>query len=257
MPTTLFSWNVNGIRAAQKKGLLDWITTVQPDVLCIQETKADPDQLDDELRQPAGYHTYWATSTVKKGYSGVALYTKQEPQSVHIGLDIEDYDGEGRTIIADYGNYVLIGAYFPNGSRDHSRVPFKMAYKAAFLERCEHLRAEGRSVIFCGDVNTAHQPIDLARPTQNENTTGFLPVERAWIDQVVAQGYLDIFRELNPGVPDVYTYWPYWGNARPRNIGWRIDYFFITPELRDQVVSADIHMDVMGSDHCPVSLTLA
>ena len=257
MPTTLYSWNVNGIRAAQKKGLLDWITTVQPDVLCIQETKADPDQLDDELRHPEGYHTYWATSTVKKGYSGVALYTRQEPQSVQIGLDIEEYDGEGRTIIADYGDYVLLGAYFPNGSRDHSRVPFKMAYKAAFLERCEQLRAEGRSVIFCGDVNTAHQPIDLARPKQNENTTGFLPEERAWIDDVVARGYLDIFRELNPGVPEKYTYWPYWGNARPRNIGWRIDYFFITPDLRDHVASADIHMDVMGSDHCPVSLTLA
>jgi exodeoxyribonuclease-3 len=257
MPTTLYSWNVNGIRAAQKKGLLDWIQAAQPDVLCLQETKADPDQLDVELVQPDGYQSYWAVSTVKKGYSGVVLYTKQEPQNIQIGLGIAEYDDEGRTIIADYGEYVLLGAYFPNGSRDHSRVPFKMAYKAAFLDTCERLRAEGRSLIFCGDVNTAHQPIDLARPKQNENTTGFLPEERAWIDQVVELGYLDIFRELNPGVPELYTYWPYWGNARPRNIGWRIDYFFITPDLRGRVETADIHMDVMGSDHCPVSLTLA
>ncbi len=257
MPITLYSWNVNGIRAAQKKGLLDWIEAAQPDVLCLQETKADPDQLDAELLQPDGYQSYWAVSTVKKGYSGVVLYTKKEPQNVQIGLGIAEYDDEGRTIIADYGEYVLLGAYFPNGSRDHSRVPFKMAYKAAFLDTCERLRAEGRSVIFCGDVNTAHQPIDLARPKQNENTTGFLPEERAWIDQVVELGYLDIFRELNPGVPELYTYWPYWGNARPRNIGWRIDYFFITPDLRERVETADIHMDVMGSDHCPVSLTLA
>jgi len=252
----LFSWNVNGIRAAQKKGLLDWLHAVQPDVLCLQETKADPDQLEDELRQPDGYHSYWAVSSVKKGYSGVALYSRIEPKAVQIGLGIAEYDAEGRTIVADYGEFVLIGAYFPNGSRDHSRVPFKMAYKAAFLDYCEKLRAEGRSIIFCGDVNTAHREIDLARPEENQNTTGFLPIERAWIDEVVGRGYVDIFRALHPDLKGAYTYWPFWRNSRERNLGWRIDYFFITPDLHDRVVAADIHDDVTGSDHCPVSLTL-
>jgi len=253
----LYSWNVNGIRAAQKKGLLDWIQATQPDILCLQETKAHPDQIDENLRNPDGYHTYWAWSSVKKGYSGVALYSRIAPKHVQIGLGIEEYDREGRTIVADYGDFVLIGAYFPNGSRDHSRVPFKMAYKAAFLAFTEQLRAEGRAVIFCGDVNTAHQPIDLARPERNQNTTGFLPEERAWIDEVVARGYIDTFRWLHPDATDAYSWWPYWGNARARNVGWRIDYFFITPDLAERVVAADIHADVVGSDHCPVSLTLA
>jgi len=251
----LYSWNVNGIRAAQSKGLLAWIHATQPDVLCLQETKAHPDQIDEALRDPDGYHSYWAWSSVKKGYSGVALYSKIAPREVQIGLGIPEYDQEGRTIVADYGNFVLIGAYFPNGARDHSRVPFKMAYKAAFLGYTERLRAEGRSVIFCGDVNTAHRPIDLARPDENENTTGFLPEERAWLDEVVERGYVDIFRDLHPDEPGHYTYWNYWGNARPRNIGWRIDYFFITPDLRPRI-AAEIHSDVPGSDHCPISLTL-
>lgn len=252
----LYSWNVNGIRAAQRKGFLDWLAETDPDVLCVQETKAHPDQLDDALRQPDGYHTYWAWSTVKKGYSGVALYTKTEPQNVQIGLGIEDYDAEGRTIVADYGKFVLIGAYFPNGGQENKRVPFKMAYKAAFLAFCDTLRADGRPVIFCGDVNTAHKPVDLANPKANETNTGFLPEERAWIDEVVARGYIDIWRALHPDQGDTYTYWTYWGRARQNNTGWRIDYFFITPDLRDRVVAAEIHPDVMGSDHCPVSLTL-
>jgi exodeoxyribonuclease-3 len=254
---TLYSWNINGIRAAQRKGLLEWITTVQPDILSLQETKAHPDQLDEDLRQPPGYHTYWASSTVKKGYSGTALYSRIEPNHVQIGLGIEEYDQEGRTIVATYDDFVLIGAYFPNGGRDNSRVPFKMAYKAAFLDFCENLRAEGKSVIFCGDVNTAHRPIDLARPKQNEKSTGFLPEERAWLDEVVAKGYVDSWREQHPDTADVYSWWPYWGGARERNVGWRIDYFFITPDLRDRVAGTDIHMGVDGSDHCPVSLTLA
>jgi exodeoxyribonuclease-3 len=254
--TTLYSWNVNGIRAWQRKGLLDWLHDVQPDILALQETKAHPDQLDDDLLHPDGYHAFWASSTVKKGYSGVVLYTRTEPQDVQIGLGIEEYDQEGRTVIADYGDYVLMAAYFPNGGRDHSRVPFKMAYKSAFLAHAERLRADGRAVIFCGDVNTAHQPVDLARPDQNQKTTGFLPEERVWIDEVVEKGYIDIWRDLHPDTTDVYSYWSNWGKARERNVGWRIDYFFITPDLRDNVAGADIHMDVMGSDHCPISLTL-
>jgi exodeoxyribonuclease-3 len=253
----LYSWNVNGLRAAHKKGWLDWLRATDPDILCIQETKAQPDQLEDELRVPLGYHTYWAWSTVKKGYSGVAIYSKTEPQRVQIGLGIADYDAEGRTVIAEYADFVLIGAYFPNGGEENKRVPFKMAYKAAFLEVCETLHAAGKSIIFCGDVNTAHREIDLARPKENQHVTGFLPEERAWIDQVVGRGYLDTYRVLHPDQTGAYTYWPYWGGARGRNTGWRIDYFFATPDLQDRILAAEIHADVIGSDHCPVSLTLS
>lgn len=252
----LYSWNVNGIRAAQGKGLLDWISATQPDILCLQETKAHPDQLDPELRQPPGYFSYWAWSTVKKGYSGVVLYSRTEPQRVQVGLGVTEFDAEGRTIVADYGDFVLIGAYFPNGGQENERVPFKMAYKAAFLEFCEGLRAQGRPVIFCGDVNTAHREIDLARPKENAKTTGFLPEERAWVEEVVQRGYVDTYRTLNPDRTGAYTWWAWWGNNRERGVGWRIDYFFVTPDLWDRVAGADIHGDVMGSDHCPVSLTL-
>ncbi len=252
---TLYSWNVNGIRAAQRKGFLDWLHQTSPDILCVQETKAHPDQLDAELRQPDDYHTYWAWAE-KKGYSGVALYTRQAPKAVQIGLGIHDYDREGRTIVAEYDDFTLIGAYFPNGSRDHSRVPFKMAYKADFLAFCNQLRAEGKPVIFCGDVNTAHQAIDLARPRQNRSSTGFLLEERAWIDEIVAQGYVDTFRALHPAQAEAYSWWAYYGRARERNVGWRLDYFFVSEELRPRLARAAIHADVMGSDHCPVSLTL-
>ncbi|MFN2190080.1 MAG: exodeoxyribonuclease III [Candidatus Promineifilaceae bacterium] len=251
----LYSWNVNGLRAAHRKGFLDWLAAEVPDVIGVQETKCHPDQLDEEVRNPPGYYSYWA-SAERKGYSGVALYTREKPQWVQIGLGIEEFDSEGRTIVADYGDYILITAYFPNGSRDHSRVPFKMRYKAAFLDFCNSLRNEGRHVIFCGDVNTAHQEVDLARPKQNQKTTGFLPIERAWIDEVVEQGYVDTFRWLNPDAVGGYTWWSYIGRARDRNVGWRIDYFFITPELMPMVKTAEIHPDIMGSDHCPVSITI-
>lgn len=252
---TLYSWNVNGIRAAQRKNFLEWLHQTQPDILCVQETKAHPDQLDPELIAPEGYRSYWA-SAERKGYSGVALYSKQEPTSVQIGLGIEDYDREGRTIIADYDEFVLITSYFPNGSRDHSRVPFKMAYKAAFLEFCNQYREAGRALVFCGDVNTAHRPIDIARPKANETRTGFLPEERAWIDEVITEGYVDTFRSLHPEQADAYSWWAYWGKARENNVGWRLDYFFVSPDLQDRIASAEIHADVYGSDHCPVSLTL-
>lgn len=251
----LFAWNVNGIRAAQKKGFLDWLQDAQPDVLGVQETKAHPDQLDDALKSPEGYKSWWA-SAERKGYSGVGLFSKIEPKSVQIGLGIEEYDVEGRTIVAEYDDFVYITAYFPNGSRDHSRVPYKMAYKAAFLEYCNNLRSQGKSVIFCGDVNTAHNEIDLARPKQNQKTTGFLPEERVWIDKVIEEGYIDIYRKFNPDKEGAYSWWSNRGGAREKNVGWRIDYFFISPDLEDKVETAKIHADVMGSDHCPISLTL-
>jgi exodeoxyribonuclease-3 len=251
----LYSWNVNGVRAAQRKGFLNWLHEVQPDVLGVQETKAQPDQLDPELRNPAGYHVYWA-SAERKGYSGVALFSRVEPLSVTFGLGIPEYDVEGRTIVAEYQDFVLITAYFPNGGRDHLRVPFKMAYKKAFLEYCENLRSVGKSVIFCGDVNTSHQEIDLARPKQNQNHTGFLPEERVWIDEVIAAGYIDTFRYHYPEKEGAYTWWSYIGKARERNTGWRLDYFFVSPDLAPRIAAAEIHPDILGSDHCPVSLTL-
>lgn len=253
--TTLYSWNVNGIRAARRKGFLEWLQKTEPDILAVQETKCHPNQLDDALREPAGYYSYWAYAE-RKGYSGVALFSKRKPFQVTIGLGITAYDREGRTIVAEYDDYTLVAAYFPNGSRDHSRVPFKMAYKKDFLAYCQALRESGKKVIFCGDVNTAHKEIDLARPKQNQNTTGFLPEERAWIDEVIDAGYVDTFRECHPNEAGAYSWWSYVGGARNRNVGWRLDYFFVSPDLMPGVRAASIHADVFGSDHCPVSLTL-
>lgn len=252
----LVSWNVNGIRAAQRKGFLDWLANAQPDILGIQETKCHPDQLDEIMLKPPGYTTYWAAAE-KKGYSGVALYSKKEPNHVQIGLGIPEFDREGRTIVAEYDEFVFITAYFPNGSRDHHRVPYKMAYKAAFLDFCNAYRAQGKAVVFCGDVNTAHQEIDLARPRQNQKTTGFLPEERVWLDEIVTQGYVDSYRALYPEQTGAYSWWSYIGGARGRNVGWRLDYFFVSEDVRPFIVDAAIHADVMGSDHCPVSLTLS
>ena len=252
----LVSWNVNGLRAVHRKGIfLEWLAAAQPDILALQETKCRPEQLPDELRQPPGYTTYWA-SAERSGYSGVALYTRREPLWVQPGLGFEDYDREGRTLVANYGDFVLINAYFPNGGRDHLRVPYKMRYKADFLAYCNQLRAAGREVVFCGDVNTSHQDIDLARPRQNVNTTGFLPEERAWIDEVVAQGYVDTFRARYPDQTGAYTWWAQVTYSREKNVGWRLDYFFVSPTLWPRVVDATIHPDVAGSDHCPVGLLL-
>ncbi|MAU10557.1 MAG: exodeoxyribonuclease III [Anaerolineaceae bacterium] len=252
----LYAWNVNGIRAAQRKGFLDWLHSEKPDILGVQETKARPEQLDEELRNPEGYYTYWASATTKKGYSGVGLYSRIEPNNVYLGLDREEFDQEGRTIVAEYDDFVFITAYFPNGSRDHHRVPYKMSYKAHFLDYCNNLQKQGKPVIFCGDVNTAHNEIDLARPKQNTKTTGFLPEERAWMDDLVGQGYIDTFRMLNPELEGAYSWWSNRSGAREKNVGWRIDYFFVSPDLKGRVADAKIHTDVLGSDHCPISLTL-
>lgn len=253
--TSLFSWNVNGLRAAARKGFLDWLENASPDILGVQETKCHPHQLEQDVRQPDGYFSYFA-SAERKGYSGVALYTRVEPLEVKIGLGVPEYDIEGRTIVAEYKEFVLIVAYFPNGSRDHSRVPFKMRYKRIFLDYCNDLLRQGKRIVFCGDVNTAHNEIDLARPRQNQKTTGFLREERDWLDEIVAQGYVDTFRALNPAREGAYSWWSYIGNARSRNVGWRLDYFFVSEDLTPHVQDAAIYPEVQGSDHCPVSLTL-
>jgi exodeoxyribonuclease-3 len=253
---TLLSWNVNGIRAVHKKGFLDWLAEADPDIVCLQETRAEEAQLPAVLAQPAGYHGFWNGSRRKKGYSGTALLTRPEPLDVQFGLGIDEFDQEGRTIIARYPTFTLINCYFPNGGRDHSRVPFKLAFYDAFLEKCEGLRAQGQAVIFCGDVNTSHQEIDLARPKDNRNTTGFLPEERAWIDRVVEAGYVDTFRHFYPDLTGAYSWWSMPTRARERNVGWRLDYFFVAGEGMDRVVDAFITPEVVGSDHCPVGLRL-
>ncbi|MBU0495682.1 MAG: exodeoxyribonuclease III [Chloroflexi bacterium] len=253
---TLLSWNVNGARAIHKKGFLTWLDETAPDIVCLQETRAAESQLAPEMAQPAGYHGYWNASRARQGYSGTGLLTKAEPLDVQFGLGVEPFDQEGRTIVARYLTFTLINCYFPNGSRDHSRVPFKLAFYKAFLRKCQQLRAQGHAVVFCGDVNTAHQEIDLAHPKSNQKTTGFLPEERAWLDQVVADGYVDTFRHLYPDLAEQYTWWSMPTRARERNVGWRIDYFFVAAELLSRVVDACIQADVPGSDHCPVGLRL-
>jgi exodeoxyribonuclease-3 len=253
---TLLSWNVNGARAAHRTGFLPWLAEATPDILCLQETRCDAEQLPAEMRQPPGYRAFWHGSARKKGYSGTALLTRSAPEAVRFGLGDPQFDDEGRTIIADYRNFTLINCYFPNGSRDHSRVPYKLAFYDAFLALCERLRAEGRPVIFCGDVNTAHREIDLARPRENRNTTGFLPEERAWMDRLVASGYVDTLRHFHPDLAGQYTWWLQFGGARERNIGWRIDYFFVAAEVLPRVAGAFILPEVRGSDHCPVGLRL-
>lgn len=250
----LLSWNVNGIRAVQKKGFIDWLQKESPDVLCIQETKAHPDQLKSDLLEPAGYQTYW-NSPERKGYSGVAIFTKEEPHRIwydfeHMGIDLE-----GRIIAADYSDFFLFNIYFPNGKKDDIRLKYKMAFYEAFLNYAEELKSQGKKLMICGDVNTAHTEIDLARPKQNETVSGFLPIERRWIDDFISHGYVDTFRHFSKE-PDHYTWWDMKSGARDRNVGWRIDYFFVSENLISSITDAFIMPEVTGSDHCPIGVIL-
>jgi exodeoxyribonuclease-3 len=222
----------------------------------MQEVRARPEQLDDEVRAPSGYDAVFHPAD-RNGYSGVALYSRIPTESVAPGgLDDERFDREGRLIIADYGGFVLFNGYFPNGGHDLSRVPFKLEFSESVLQRAEELRRDGRSIVICGDVNTAHEEIDLANPKSNRRNTGFLPEERAWVTRLIDHGYVDIFRHLHPDEPEHYTWWSNRKGVRERNIGWRIDYFFVSPDLVDRVIDARIHPQVMGSDHCPLELEL-
>src|SRR5574338_114580 len=250
----LLSWNVNGIRAVHKKGFLDWFNKENPDILCLQETKASEDQLVDGLRNPAGYKSYFA-SAEKKGYSGVAIYTRKEPLKIINGFGIKKFDSEGRVLTADYGKFVLLNIYYPNGKASAERLKYKLDFYEAFLKYAEALRAKGKNLIICGDVNTAHKEIDLAHPKENETVSGFLPVERKWMDKCIGCGYVDTFRVFNQE-PGQYTWWHVITRARERNIGWRIDYFFVNKEFSDNVKTAFIQPDVMGSDHCPIGIEI-
>ncbi len=249
------TWNVNGIRAVQKKGLKVWLNQEMPDILCLQETKAHPEQLDDELLSPQGYSTFWA-SAEKKGYSGVSLWTQQKPLNLWEGLGIPEFDREGRSLIAEFPDFLLYNGYYPNGQPDLGRVPYKLKYSEMVLQHAlEMQKSKLKPVILTGDFNTAHRPIDLARPRENEGNTGFLPEERAWLDRLLSHGFVDIFRERE-SKPHHYSWWSYRAGARERNIGWRIDYFFVTQELKNKVQDIYHQPEVLGSDHCPIILEL-
>lgn len=251
----LISWNVNGIRAVAKKNFFDYLESESPDILCIQETKAHEEQLDENLVTPKDYYTYWH-SGVKRGYSGVATFTKSKPLAMKKGTDIIAMDTEGRILMTEFQNYLLFNIYFPNGGRGEERLNFKLKFYEETLQYFESLRKKDKSLIICGDVNTAHKEIDLKNPKENGNTSGFMPIERKWIDQVVGLGYVDTFRYFYPDAVDQYSWWDMRTGARARNAGWRIDYFFVTPDLIPSLKDASIRMTVMGSDHAPVVLEL-
>jgi len=254
----LLSWNVNGVRAVWKKGFNDWLQKEIPDILCLQETKARPEQLDTGLTEPSRYITYWNYPEETKGYSGVAILTREKPLSTDYGFGIEEFDKEGRVIIAKYPGFSLLNIYFPKGDTSPSRIhrlKYKLDFYEAFLTFVDSLKNKGEKVIICGDFNTAHNEIDLARPKENEKNSGFLPEERAWMDEFVKHGYIDTFRQFSKE-PNQYTWWDMKTRARDRNIGWRIDYFFVTENLLGSISRAFILTDVMGSDHCPIGLYL-
>ena len=250
----ILSWNVNGIRAVHKKGFLDWFLKDDPDILCLQETKASEEQIPAEITELTGYHKYYS-SAVKKGYSGVSIFTKEKPAEVKKGFGIEKFDSEGRTLIADYGKFKLFNIYYPNGKASEERLQYKLDFYDAFLEYADDLKNKGEKLVICGDVNTAHKEIDLARPKENEKVSGFLPVEREWIDKFLSHGYIDTFRLFNKEGEN-YTWWDYVTRARERNVGWRMDYFYISENLKDNLKSAFILPEVMGSDHCPIGIEI-
>ncbi|OHA24640.1 MAG: exodeoxyribonuclease III [Candidatus Taylorbacteria bacterium RIFCSPLOWO2_01_FULL_44_26] len=260
----IISWNVNGLRANIKKGGFDWFLNESPDIYCLQETKAHPDQLEEGARNPPGYFSYFDHSRGRKGYSGVGVYSKVKPEKVDYFLGIEDVDQEGRFLalffkektFSNLAKLVVINTYFPNGGGGPDRLAFKLKYYDEFLKYINKLRQNGYEIIFCGDINTAHTPIDLARPKENEKNTGFLPIERAWLDLVLKEGYVDVFRRFYPGATGKYTYWDMKTFARERNVGWRIDYFFISPGILKNVKEVLILDHILGSDHCPIELVL-
>lgn len=249
----LISWNVNGIRAAHRKGFLNWFNAAKPDILALQEVRAMPEQIPKEIRAAEGYHTAWFPAE-KKGYSGVGLMSKLRPLHVQYGLGQPEFDKEGRVIIAEFKTFTLFNGYFPSGTSGQERIDYKLAFNEAFLSAVEDTHATGKPVIFCGDVNIAHQAIDLTNPKANAKNSGFLPIEREWMDRVIERGYIDTFRHFYPDKAEMYSWWTQRGDARERNIGWRIDYIIASKDLAPGLKDAYILTDVMGSDHCPIAL---
>ena len=254
----IIGWNVNGLRACVKKGFLDFLEASDADVMCLQEVRALPEQLEAHVRSPEGWHASFSAAE-RKGYSGVAVFSRRPPNRVETELGIEEYDREGRFLIAHFGRMAIASVYFPKGSgteRDNSRVPYKLGFYARVFERIEELRRRG-PVFVLGDYNTAHEEIDLARPKTNQKTSGFLPEERAEMGRWLEAGWVDTFRKRHRGEPGHYTWWRQWGGARENNVGWRIDYVLASPSANRLVTDAFIWPDVTGSDHCPVGVDVA
>jgi exodeoxyribonuclease-3 len=250
----IISYNLNGIRSALSKGLLDWLKASNPDIFCVQETKAHPEQIDQTLFESLGYHCYFH-SAQKKGYSGVAIFSKTKPDSISIGCGIEKYDAEGRVIRADYGDLSVMSVYMPSGSSGEERQAFKMEWLKDFQFYIDKLKEERKKLIICGDYNICHQAIDIHNPIANAKTSGFLPEERAWIDNFMKSGFIDTFRHFNQQ-PHHYSWWSYRANSREKNLGWRIDYNLASDNLKAMIKNAHILPEAKHSDHCPVSLEL-
>lgn len=250
----LISWNTNGIRATVKGGYwAEMLKKAKPDVICLQEVKADPDQIPEEVLN-SGFSSFFSPAKTKKGYSGVSIHSAQEPLSVRYGIGIPEFDDEGRIISAEFPDFWLVNTYIPNGGRP-GRLEYKMRFYDEFLGFCEKLRTS-KPVIFCGDLNVAHEEIDVARPVEWSKLTGFLPEERAWMDEVINAGYVDVWRKDNPNRKETYSYWDNFRNSRERNVGWRIDYFLVSQEIAPKIKKTEILTDIYGSDHCPVSIVL-
>jgi len=250
----IISWNVNGIRAVANKEALKWIDAVECDILCLQEIKALEAQIPSNLFEKK-FLTQVVNSAEKKGYSGTMTLSDRRFEQVNFAKDI-DKENEGRIIESHFDDIVLFNVYFPNGQKDEERLNYKMQFYDDFLAHCEALREEGKSIIICGDVNTAHRELDIKNAKANEKRSGFLPMEREWIDKLLAHGYIDTFRYVNGDEKNRYSWWSYRANARANNVGWRIDYFFISEDLAESLTDAFILDDVMGSDHCPVGIDI-
>lgn len=248
----LISWNVNGIRACREKGFMDFFQEIDADIFCLQETKLQAGQIEMEL---PGYYQYW-NYAVKKGYSGTALFTKKEPLSVAYGIGVEEHDQEGRVITAEFDDYYVITVYTPNAQRELTRLSYRMKWEEAFLAYLKKLE-EKKPVIFCGDLNVAHKEIDLKNPKTNRKNAGFTDEERGCFSKILENGFVDTFRYFYPDMEGAYSWWSYMGQARAKNVGWRIDYFVVSECLKDKLEDAAIYPQVMGSDHCPVELRIS
>ncbi len=246
------SWNVNGLRALEGRGFCGIVKNLDADILAVQETKAGPEQLSDDLKNIPGYSSFFAAAA-RKGYSGVGVYVKEKPLDVVIGLGVSEFDDEGRVITLEYGDFFLVNAYFPNAQDKLARIGYKLKFNERLLEHAG-LLAQKKTVLVTGDFNVAHRPIDLARPKENEGNPGYSQEERDWMDKFLAAGWVDTFRMFHPE-PGAYSWWSYRAKAREKNVGWRIDYFCVDEKSRGRVRSAFIEKDVMGSDHCPVGMT--
>ncbi|MBU3981731.1 MAG: exodeoxyribonuclease III [Proteobacteria bacterium] len=251
----MISWNVNGIRAVMNKDFMESFIRMDADIVAIQETKIQEPQLTDKMKNIEGYESYWSFSTVKKGYSGIGVYTRIKPQNVKYGMGISKYDNEGRIIEMDFKDFIFFNIYFPNGQMSEERLQYKLDFYRDFFEYIDAYKHKGKCLIIAGDYNTAHNEIDLKNPKANEKRSGFLRIERDWMDRIVNNGYVDTFRYLYPDTVK-YSWWTYRFNARANNTGWRIDYFFVTQNIIDKglIREAFIDNNIYGSDHCPVGI---